>query len=405
MVRMLSACILDAAGVRSRRIRAVYGINGKKSKYPQTAMTLAVTASWHTEHVVGAHHVVHVYMNTSDAVGRVRQHCDIPSVLQLEGRNAERNSMDSDVVAICHTSQQLTPPTPWSNRTSSIAMCIPPVYGNVTLIDVLSHVHHHREIGVTHTFLYMAEVMPWSALDLPSDITLIDLPWIPLFRTSRRAQGWQTNDCIHRAASAGYEWALSIDGDEFVHLADGFASLGALIAQHGGGSVRTGHMQPLDAYTFGSRVTPNISQPAASDIWCANASLFPAHLCEDWYGRRKHLVRTSTAWVVVTHKLDLCRQSHSPRREFTLEQVRLEQPPSSDNAIAHESSEHGVTGRGAVIGRECRVHHLDARQHFLMHTSLTTALQQREQKHALLAHRCTHQPPRRHPCMQGSRRS
>ena len=105
-----------------------------------------------------------------------------------------------------------------NTRHPSVALCIPPVYNNISAARVMMHIDHHMRLGVGHVFLYVAE-QGWSLPTEPVYVTQINMVWLHRYPiVTQRGQGWQMNDCIHRAAHRGWEWVLSIDIDEFVFL-------------------------------------------------------------------------------------------------------------------------------------------------------------------------------------------
>ena len=100
----------------------------------------------------------------------------------------------------------------------AVAMCVPPLYGSAVVEPerLEPHLAYHRQLGVGWTFLYTtAPLGPWR---VPANLTLLHMVWVHGYLVWQRAQNWQINDCIHRAAARGFEWTLSIDIDEFVVL-------------------------------------------------------------------------------------------------------------------------------------------------------------------------------------------
>jgi len=218
---------------------------------------------------------------------------------------------------------------------------------------------------VGHFLVYNVEP-GWQLRTRPPHTTQINLPWVPTHQTSSRGQSWQVQDCIHRSAERGWEWALNIDIDEYLIVAplpslppaahtpltwsnavaltkraechsQARLSLGGaqpeasaatlpdlirlLLAQHG---------EDLAAITIGSRRASTFSQlqlppscimPECScNIRrCPNMSAIglgigDLELCTDAVGRRHTLVNTARTLSTGIHNFGLCKAGMKAER-------------------------------------------------------------------------------------------
>ena len=108
---------------------------------------------------------------------------------------------------------------PAGRRQRSMALCIPPLYGNPSMTHFQNHLSfYQRKHGFAYAFVYTT----FNATSASADpITLantivLSMPWAMELPLHSRAQNFMENDCVHRAAAHGFEWALSVDIDEFL---------------------------------------------------------------------------------------------------------------------------------------------------------------------------------------------
>ena len=148
---------------------------------------------------------------------------------------------------------------PQQPRADTIAMCIPPLYGEyLRKTEALdAHLSYHRSLGVSWTFVYTT--VPLVEWRRPANTTLLHLPWVWSVAIHQRAQNWMINDCIQRSSSHGYTWALNIDLDEYVVLPRETPTLLALANTAGVG---------IDVLTFGSRPGSSIEDAATRKPHC-----------------------------------------------------------------------------------------------------------------------------------------
>ena len=164
------------------------------------------------------------------------------------------------------------------------------------------------------------------------NVTVLHLPWlesITMDKCGRRsqctnAQNWQVNDCIHRAASQGIGYVLSIDFDEFVMLSS-VPHMMALVSSAKEVVTLQSRQQNPGTWANGTLVCHEV--PWISAKW----------LCTRQYGRRKHIVRTTSVWIANIHWVDRCKPK------------------------AHECTV------GRCRPRPCRVLNLDARNDWMLH--------------------------------------
>ena len=269
-------------------------------------------------------HMVQVFVKGSADLG----HCST----RWAGYRWEDSAGKTPVgVALC-------PPTGRSNRTrwvqpgaASVAMCIPGVYGaHITQEDVLRHHRYHRQLGVSHTFLYVAN-MSWRLPSSVRHVSVLYTPWVHDHRLHSRGQLWHINDCIHRAGRVGFAWTLNIDLDEWLYLLprgrlhqsaprDPIDPPSATLH----GFLRR---QPasVDVITLGSRTVSNWSTAtlAGTRPKCTRwSSMLPhtvfggirdalgvsAAVCVGPQGHRKHLTRTNRIWACHVHVCEHCQR-------------------------------------------------------------------------------------------------
>lgn len=166
------------------------------------------------------------------------------------------------------------------------------------------HILYHRKLGVRWVYLYTAFALP-AALTLGQlqleGVTLLHLPWIERVpHIHSRGQNWQIQDCVHRAASRGYAWALNIDVDEFVILHPQPTLIAFVLARG----------RWADAFTFGSRNAPTIRQASTANVTCMwRKAGVSSGLCLGYRGMRKHLSRTHNVWTLRIHNVDRCKST------------------------------------------------------------------------------------------------
>ena len=161
----------------------------------------------------------------------------------------------------------------------AISMCIAPLYNvkHLSPAALTSHIDHHASLGVAHTFLYTVDRPAdfISRLKLKS-LTGLHVPWVSHILVHSRAQNWVNNDCVHRAAAHGFDWALSIDIDEFVVFNTSLVtSLSMLVLSSSARGSYVGGEHASEVITFGSRVAlpqlssiPSKNASHQGSIWC-----------------------------------------------------------------------------------------------------------------------------------------
>ena len=274
---------------------------------------------WHSRHVVPPY-TVHVFLNFSEAVPPPSSSCTVRWV-------GDKHVQPDVGVALCEE-KNVAPAPPHDD--GGVAMCIPPLFGQLSPAKVEQHISYHRRLGITRTFFYLmhpdaVQVRPFL------NVTVLSLPWlnsVAMDNCSRRsqctnAQNWQVNDCIHRSAAQGLAYALSIDLDEVVTLGSA-PHLMALI------SSSAEEVLTLQSRQLGPGASKN------GTLVCHEVPGIKARwLCTGHYGRRKHLVRTASIWLANIHWAERCK------------------PPQCKGS-------HCRT-------RACLVRHLDAREDWLLH--------------------------------------
>ena len=281
----------------------------------------------HTHHAVRSG-LAHVFIDEPSIAENVcRTDC-------LEASVGDAHEYADVLVALCGASskcphkhrdkaQQQQPPQ--QLRADTIAMCIPPLYGEyLRKTEALdAHLSYHRSLGVAWTFVYTTvPLVDWRR---PANTTLLHLPWVWSVAIHQRAQNWMINDCIQRSSSHGYTWALNIDLDEYVVLPRETPTLLALANTAGVG---------IDVLTFGSRPGSSIEDAATRKPHCNVAK--SREQCLWYHGLRKHLTRTDFIWRAVVHGVgDTCC--------------------------------HGLDANNKVVGRTCNITNLDASRTYLAH--------------------------------------
>ena len=295
---------------------------------------------------------VHVVLNATDALSphefAARENIRYAACYEIFVGQAA--GMVDVTVALCRPRGRAASQS-YSNSSSSggsVAMCIPPLYniraynnpGRPGLASILeTHLRHHEALGVEHTFVYTAETLDERTLhqmDSMGTVTLLHMGWVHQLKVWSRAQNWMINDCIHLAASRGYEWALSVDLDEFVVFP--LTLPGAPPAAHPSWTrgwllalAAEARKQQQQVVTFGSRpseVQPHevlalltgvqgsfakrLPQPecmAPLGEGTVKTALPALSACVGWQGRRKHLSHASSVWVANIHNVNRCKPS------------------------------------------------------------------------------------------------
>ena len=206
-----------------------------------------------------------------------------------------------------------------SSAHGSIALCVAPLYNEVSVFAVWDLIDYHAARGVSHAFIYLTRCGGGSsartlAVGVHPHVTLLCMEWVNALRMHQRGQNWANNDCVHRAAHEQFAWALTLDLDE--HLI--FARPTIVVGARGSWSVaaRPGphedlfdllHSAPMaEVHTFGSmrwKLPQN-----AHKVTCTN-SWMPREQCVRQSGWRKHLVNTRAVFAVNIHWADKCKDA------------------------------------------------------------------------------------------------
>ena len=181
------------------------------------------------------------------------------------------------------------------SSTPRIAMCVPPLYGNVTTTQVWNHIDYHMASGVEHTYLYLTNcsAMEQTDVGLHPNTTTMCMEWILYVRMHQRAQNWANNDCIQRTASDGYDLVLTIDLDEHLVIHHGL-TLPQLVSG----------LPHADVYTFGSK---KFKSNVRNYVTTCLGSHMNHDVCQRQYGWRKHMVRPQAIWAANIHWCDQCK--------------------------------------------------------------------------------------------------
>ena len=310
-----------------------------------------LTLPWHVQHESWqGGYTYHVSIDNATLVENLRQ-CGC-SMLYLGDTH---NRIDS-IVSVCkhgvvcaqfgleHAPHRHDEPEDLmkEDATPRIAMCIPPLYGKLLSqnANVLDHHAYHSRLGISWLFLYTTAPLV-GAWMLPENSTLLHMPWVNSMKIWQRGQAWQINDCIHRAGTRGFTWTLNIDTDEYLVLGPKFATLFDIVIP----APKTAPLhRAVDAVDFGMRFADTLNDSASRPIFCRSHSKFmdldyvseTPHLCVNFWGRRKHLLRTRTVLTAGIHAVQRCGAPCAPEAR-------------------------------------CRVHHFDARYSWIAHLRKRTA--------------------------------
>ena len=222
---------------------------------------------------------------------------------------------------------------------------------------------HYGALGATHGFLYRRAR---ESQQCPALNTSLNVTWVDLAFSTRNlwynGQIWAINDCVQRAASQGFSWALTVDVDEALVLARGY-TLGDFVAKHGG-AVDVFYLSAIyraeQACLAGARCTrsqmilpPRNEETDASLRVCLRA--IPSGLpqlndttergkCNGAHGRvLKHLVRLGSAVVAGVHDVSHCF-ARPGLSMYAARECRAYHVRTSEGWLQH------VPG-GAVLGR------------------------------------------------------
>ena len=217
---------------------------------------------------------------------------------------------------------------------ASVAMCISPVYGSLPVWMVSRHLEHHRRLGISWMFLYVdgsSSGRIWAQDALPQlrhepRLCLLQLPWTSEVRTWQRAQVWQINDCLHRAASRSIEWVLSsFDLDEYLRLPPSVPDLATFLHREGAA------VDVIKLRSYPANATQHF--PHNDGIM----RLHGIHLGPETPTHRKHLVRAARLWVVHTHVVlnQDCRDGLRPARCRVLNRSASASASGREPFIAH----------------------------------------------------------------------
>ena len=206
-----------------------------------------------------------------------------------------------------------------SSAHGSIALCVAPLYNEVSVFAVWDLIDYHAARGVSHAFIYLTRCGGGSsartlAVGVHPHVTLLCMERVNALRMHQRGQNWANNDCVHRAAHEQFAWALTLDLDE--HLI--FARPTIVVGARGSWSVaaRPGphedlfdllHSAPMaEVHTFGS-MRWKLPQNAYK-VTCTNSRM-PREQCVRQSGWRKHLVNTRAVFAVNIHWADKCKDA------------------------------------------------------------------------------------------------
>lgn len=106
-------------------------------------------------------------------------------------------------------------PAPKQNaaRSGGLAYCVPPLYPPLASQTVLQDVRSQQRLGVRHTYIYDTDCA--TPYNFPH-VTHLCMRWAHNVLIPDRGQNWMINECLLRAASDGWEWALMKDVDESI---------------------------------------------------------------------------------------------------------------------------------------------------------------------------------------------
>ena len=209
-----------------------------------------------------------------------------------------------------------------AGRRKSMALCIPPLYGKLREARILKHLSFYsRQYRFRHTYVYTTVALH---LGQRAETTVLSMPWAMALQLHSRAQNFMENDCVHRAAAHGLEWALSADIDEFLVFNPGATGLQGLLQRADSGELGrikgVGGGKVVNVLTFGSVWVRYFYLDDRARNWdgtihCSDNYRGPlngkddarAKVCAGHAGRRKHLVRTQQMWTVNIHHARNCR--------------------------------------------------------------------------------------------------
>ena len=170
---------------------------------------------------------------------------------------------------------------------------------------------YHRELGVSHVFVYSAGQQPEPDLTRDVGITFdwLKLPWLGAFDTWNQGQMWAMHDCLFRARALEHRWTLFLDMDEVVRLPPQFTlhSLAAKLESDGKVGASFGSVPYLHGYcrpgtaadaTMTQKLSYRTLEPECEQ-WEGHPHV-QASRCPTWQGRRKFMIRPQA-----THKLHI----------------------------------------------------------------------------------------------------
>ena len=223
------------------------------------------------------------------------------------------------------------------------------------------YLDHYRALGLHHAFLYTRAMRDWQAtLQVNSSMpaTWIDLTF-PTANLWYSGQTWAINDCLSRAASQAFSWALTVDVDEVLALAQG-RTLGHLLSARGPDAevlylqaVYRAAMPCLEGPSctrYQTLLPPRNMATERSLDGCLRAIPNGTQLhvdtetikCMGGHGRvLKHLVRLSSAVVATVHTAERCFASGAT---YAQRDCRAELVPVQEGWLQH------LPG-GAILGR------------------------------------------------------
>ena len=277
------------------------------------------------------------------------------------------NGCDSVAVSLCGSCR--APVERATPDQGKVALCLSnPLFGPSLSPAGLRwmglYLDHYRALGASHAFLYRRAR---EAQQCPALNTALNVTWVELAFATRNlwynGQIWAINDCVQRAASQGFSWALTVDVDEVLVLARSH-TLGEFVANHGAG---------VDVFYFaaiyraeracleGARCTrsqmilpPRNEKTDAALRACLRAipSGLPQQndtirrgMCQGGHGRvLKHLVRLGSAVVAGIHDVPHCFAPRTGLSIYAARECQAFHVRTSEGWLQH------VPG-GAELGR------------------------------------------------------
>ena len=215
--------------------------------------------------------------------------------------------------------------------------------------------HYHALGAAAHAFLYRRAR---ESQMCPALKTSLNVTWVELaFSTQNlwyNGQIWAINDCMQRAASQGFSWALTVDVDEVLVLARSH-SLGEFVANHGAGVdviyfsaiYRAGRACLEGAQCTRSQMILPPRNEKTDSLLGACLRAIPSGLrqlndttlrgmCNGGHGRvLKHLVRLGSAVVAGLHHVSHCFALRPGLLIYTARECQAFHVPTSEGWLQH----------------------------------------------------------------------